>query len=273
MFDKDAITTLQDGAAIQQASAALAVSANTGDLVALPEHFALHDLEKYLPNRRRQRGVMETNSVDAFAEYVNKNVRDGAAVFVSHKAMVANAVLNMGTPEAPGHGDDRAQIRLDMTAAYAAMCNLANGQPLTQTQVAEFMEDWPMHITCFKDEDEVPLKHGIAAVRNITIDGMRKVEATEQQLGASKSTFEAVSASSNYPLPTHIYFNCVPSLGFMERTFVLRLGVRTTDKPAITLRIANKELHNEQIAEELVGKVRDAIGNNCPVLVGDYTAK
>lgn len=273
MFDKTAIEAIQEAEAITAAASALQVSPGANHLAALPDHYTVHDLEKYLPNRRRQRGMMETNSVQAFAEYVNSNVRDGAAVFVSHKAMVANAVLNMGTPDAPGHGDDRAQIRLDMTAAYAAMSNVANGQPLTQTQVAEFMEDWPVHITCFKDEDEVPLKHGIAAVRNITIDGMRKVEATEQQLGASKSTFEAVSASSNYPLPTHIYFTCVPSLGFEQRVFVLRLGVRTTDKPAITLRIANKELHNEQIADELVAKVRDAIGNSCPVLVGDYTAK
>lgn len=122
--------------------------------------------------------------------------------------------------------------------------------------------------------DEVSLKHAIAAVRNITIEGLRKVEASEQQLSASKSTFESVSASSKDPLPTTIYFRCEPYHGFENRLFVLRLGIRTSDgKPAITLRIVNEELHEEQMAQELSDKVRAAVNDACPVLIGDYTGR
>lgn len=273
MFDKEAIEALQYGGGIIEASNAVSEAFAETRVVGLPNHFALHDLEKYLPNRRRARGMMETSSILDFASYVHRNMEQGATVFVSSKSMVANAVLNLGTPAAPGHADNRAQIKPDTTAAYAALRAIAQGQALDQTRVAEFLEDWAPHISCFKDEGEVSLKHAIAAVRNITIEGLRKVEASEQQLSASKSTFEAVTASSKDPLPTTIYFNCSPYQGFESRLFVLRLGIRTSDKPAITLRIVNVELHEEQMAHELADKVRAAVDEACPVLIGDYTGR
>jgi uncharacterized protein YfdQ (DUF2303 family) len=112
-------------------------------------------------------------------------------------------------------------------------------------------------------------------VRSITIEGLRKVEASEQQLSSSRSAFEHVLASSKDTLPTHIYFKCVPYQGFDERTFVMRLGIRTSDKPAIVLRVINREQHDEEMADELRNKVFAAINaeKEMPVLVGDYTAK
>ncbi len=273
MFNKESIEALQYGGGIHEASAAVRAAFAETNLVGLPGHFGLHDLEKYLPNRRRMRGVMETSSIADFAHYVARNAEEGAAVFVHSKSMVANAVLNLGTPEKPGHADNRAQIKPDTTAAYAALRQVAQGQALEQVRVAEFLEDWAPHISCFKDEGEISIKHAIAAVRNITIEGLRKVEASEQQLSASKSTFEAVTASSKDPLPTTIYFRCVPYQGFESRLFVLRLGIRTSDKPAITLRIVNAELHEEQMAQELATKVREAIDGTCTVLIGDYTGR
>lgn len=53
----------------------------------------------------------------------------------------------------------------------------------------------------------------------------------------------------------------------------MRLGIRTSDKPAITLRIVNKEQHDEDMAAELRQKVSSAITCAVPVLVGDYSAK
>lgn len=273
MFDKEAIEALQYGGGINEASSAVRDAYGTTNLVSLPDNFNLVDLEKYLPNRRRARGSMETSNIKAFATYVTLHMQVGTTVFVSHKSMVANAVLNLGTPFAPGHADDRAQLKPDMTAAYAALRQVAQGQALDQARVAEFMEDWPGCITCYNEAGELSHKHAIAAVRNITIEGLRKVEASVEQLSATKSTFEAVTATGKEPLPTFIYFACEPYHGFESRTFVMRVGIRTNDKPALTLRIVNAELHEEEMAQELCQKVSDAIGDTCPVLVGDYTAK
>lgn len=273
MFDKSAIEALSQAAAINQACSAIQIAQAGRGATALPDDFQIHDLEKFMPTRRRARGAMETSSVTDFAAYVAQHTEAGTTVFVSHRAMVANAVLNLGTVDAPGHSDNRAQIKPDMTAAYTAMRQIAQGQDLQQARVAEFLEDWPAHLKCFNGDNEISLKHAIAAVRNITIEGLRKVEASEEQLSASKSSFESIKATSRDPLPTTIYFVCVPYQGFESRTFVMRLGIRTTDKPAITLRIVNSELHDEEMAQELAAKVRSAIGDSCPVLIGDYTSK
>lgn len=274
MFDKDAIEALSQATAIEQAAAAVANSLEyKRGAVPLPDQFQIQDLEKYMPNRRRARGSMDTSSIADFAAYVAQHQEPGAAVFVSPKSMVANAVLNLGTPEAPGHADNRAQFTPRATAAYGALLQVATGGALEQSRVAEFLEDWAHLITCFHEGEKLAPNKAVAAVRNITIEGMRKVEASEQQLSASKSSFEQVTASSKDTLPTFIYFKCIPYHEFEEREFVMRLGIRTGDKPAIVLRIVNKEQHDEDMAAELRAKVDSAITSGVPVLVGDYSAK
>ncbi len=273
MFNKEAIEQLQTGSGIDQASDATRLALAGDFAVSLPKDFVVHDLESFMQKRRRSRGVMETSSIDSFASYVRANKIPGTTVFVSHKTMAANAVLNIGTPDAPGHADDRAQFKPRMTAAYLALSKVSGGQALEQKQVAEFLEDWSHCIDCFNDVEKLTPSKAISAVRNITIEGLRKVEASEQQLNASKSVLEQVTASSKDTLPTTIYFKCVPYHEFEDRVFVMRLGIRTTDKPAITLRVINQEQHDEDMAEELRVKVSNAIVEGVPVLVGDYSAK
>ena len=101
-----------------------------------------------------------------------------------------------------------------------------------------------------------------------------QLEATEQQLSATRSAFESVSATSTEPLPTTIYFSCVPYHGLSERQFVLRLGVLTGAKePAIVLRIVNKEQHEEEMAAELSELVANNLKDSgVPVMVGRYQA-
>ncbi|MFN4148453.1 MAG: DUF2303 family protein [Rhodocyclaceae bacterium] len=269
MFNKEAIEALQYGGGISEASNAVRAAFAETRVVGLPSHFTLHDLEKFLPNRRRSRGLMETSIVQDFAEYVERNAEAGATVFVNGKSMTAVAVLNLGTPDAPGHADNRAHLKPEQTAAYKALRTIAQGHTLSQVRVAEFLEDWAPHIICFKDDEELPLKRAIAAVRNITIEGLRKVEASEHQLSSSKSTFESIAASSKDTLPTNIHFHCEPYHGFDGRLFVIRIGIHANDKPSITMRIVNYELHEEQMAKELAEKVRSAV-DACPVLIGEY---
>jgi uncharacterized protein YfdQ (DUF2303 family) len=273
MFTKEAIQEIAQSSTVRAVAEAHATAISADGSIALPNDFALHDLERYMPTRRRARGTMETSSIADFAAYVIQHQEAGAAVFVSPSAMVANAVLNLGTPTAPGHADNRAQFKPRATAAYSALAQVANGQPMDQQRAAEFLEDWAHVIKCFHEADELSPGKAVSAVRSITIDALRKVEATEKQLSASKSAFESVTASSTETLPTYVYFTCVPYHEFEERTFVMRLGIRTTDKPALTLRIINREQHDEYMASELRAKVDAAIPDGLPVLVGDYSAK
>lgn len=273
MFDKEAITALQEGNAISHAASALNTSCDTNDLTALPSDYKLHDLEKYKPMRRRERGTMNTNVIDAFTSYVKDHVEPGATVFVNPDEMSATAVLNLGTPCVPGHADNRAKLTLKRTAAYSALVGIASGAGYKQTQIAEFLEDWPEHIQCHNGSSEITLPKAIAAIRKVSIEAIRKIENSEQQLSASRSAFESVQATSVDPLPTVIMFDCQPYADLKARTFALRLNVQTGgDKPTISLRIVKAEQHAEDMANELGYLIAHAFdGAPIPVLLGSYS--
>ncbi len=268
MIDQAAIKELNKAQAITAAETAVTGQVDT--LVALPEDFKVHDLENYLVTRRRARGTMQTSSVADFAEYATTHKEEGAAVFVDADDMEAVAVLNLGTPEDPGHADNRAKLKLKKTAAFMAL-NRITDMAHKQATIGEFLEDWTEHTDCYNDEGNVSKAQAIAAVRKLTIESMRKLESSEQSLSASKSAFESIQATSADPLPTIIYFRCVPYVGLNERQFVLRLGVQTGgDKPSIILRIVKAELHAEEMANELAALTRQALNNAMPVLIGEY---
>lgn len=271
MFDKETLTALQEGQSIASAAAALANSGLTKDTSALPSDYKLHDLEQYLPNRRRARGTMTTSSLSSFVDYSQDHAELGATTFVNPTDLNTVTVLNLGTSDKPGHADNFAVLVLEKTAAYKALGNIANGAACTQKVVAEFMEDWSPFIKCFNDAGEVKTSQAIAAVRKITIESMRKLESEEQSLSASKSAFESVQASSKEPLPTTICFECVPYAEFDLRIFVLRLGVLTGEAvPKVNLRIVKFEEHQEQIATELAGKISAELRTDSHVHIGSY---
>ncbi len=270
MFDKEAIKALQEGAAISQAASSLKNAAH--HIVALPSDYKLHDLEQHMVVRRHARGVMSTSDVSAFVAYTNKHCEDGATVFVSSD-LKAVAILNLGGPETPGHADNKAVFQPEMTAAYKALLTMADGRGRSQKEVAEFIEDWTININCFDDDamgPAIPNKQAIAAVRKITIESSREIASEEKQLGASKSTFESVQASSKNQLPTLLYFACDPYADIKERLFLLRLGVLTGEAtPRISLRIIKAEQHQQDMAKELTEIVTNLLGDTT-VLIGHY---
>ena len=130
------ITTVPDQfiAAMREGLAARAVHDAVKDAVlttwgatALHEDVKVHDLEQYLPCRRRARGTMSTAYVAPFAQYAISYAETGAAVFVDAEHMAATAVLDLGTKEVAGHADHRAKLAPVKTAAYAALLGV-NGR-------------------------------------------------------------------------------------------------------------------------------------------------
>ncbi len=273
MIDKEVIEELSKADAIRAAREAIEVAGT--EPVALPQDFRLHDLEPYMPIRRRARGMMETSVVADFAAYVTQHREEGACVFVNMDSLSATAILNLGTPTAPGHADNRAKFEAHQTAAYKALMGVAHGMPLKQTALAEFLEDWTYMITCIDDTKEVPEiippRRAVAAVRSITVEALRKRENVEQQLRTQQSTFESVQASSSETLPTRIRFVTEPYKGLLSRAFEARVSVTTTgDKPALVLRIVNAEQHLEEMAKELSDLIRGALPGMM-VAIGDYS--
>lgn len=275
-LDIDAIAALSQGPAIEAADRATAgAMPGTAGLVALPNNFQTHDLERLLPLRRRARGTMTTSVVEHFKAYVEAHAEAGASVFVDPDQMTACAVLNLGTPGAPGHADNTAKFAPKATAAYKALGTISNGVGNGQQRIAEFLEDWAPMLACFRDGTPMETKHAIAAFRSITIEALRKTQSTEEQFSASRSALDQVRAhAGDNPLPTRIDFMCEPFVGLSMRTFSMRVAIHLGDKaPTISLRIIKYEEHIEEMAKELVGKVAAAMGDKAPVLIGSYSAK
>jgi uncharacterized protein YfdQ (DUF2303 family) len=244
----------------------------TWGVTALHEDVKVHDLESYLPCRRRARATMSTAYVTPFAQYAVSYADPGAAVFVDAEHMAATAVLDLGTKEMAGHADHKAKLAPVKTAAYAALLNI-NGRAQTQQATAEFIEDWASvaRLNFFNAEGEITQGKALAAIRRITVEALRKVDSEEQQLSANRTAFESVKASSQEPIPTTIYYTCKPYADLEARTFVLRLSILTNDKPSLVLRIQNLEAHTEAMGNELANLVQLAIAGAMPVLLGAYS--
>lgn len=273
MLTKEAIQELAQAETIRAADASLGTAAE--GTAALPNDFTIHDLERFMPSRRRLRGAMVTSVVPHFAAYAINNRELGAAVFVDADQMAATAVLNLGDADIPGHADNTATLKLRQTAPYASLLRAGNGAAMKQADMAEWLEDWTPHITCTDaDGRAISPKQAIAAVRRITIESAKKVESSDQNLRAERSAFESVQATSVEPIPTFITFRCEPFQGLALRPFVARLGVLTGGQvPMLNLRLINHEQHKEEMAAELAALVASTIADAMPVHIGTYAPK
>ncbi len=195
-------------------------------------------------------------------------------MFIDTESMRATAVLNLGTPAMPGQTDNLARYNPDKTAPYAALLATANGLARKQVEIAEFFEDWPGHLQFFAGDTTVTPPKAIAAIRKLTIESMKKLESSEQQLSASRSAFESVQATSETPIPTTIYFTCQPYGVLSSRVFVLRLAIHTGNSiPAVSLRIQTLEQHQEEMGKELATVIETSFGeSSLPILLGKYEA-
>lgn len=274
MFDRDAIEAINEGESIIHAAATVTDALDRNKpIVALPDDFRLHDVEDKLPNRIRARGDFVSPYMNDFVAYAADHKEEGASVFVDAENIRATAVLNLGTPEKPGHADQRAVLAPKRTAAYAALRNITDS-PQSQRDMAEFLEDWLPHWTAKHGDEDLAQGQAVLAIRNLTVEAASKAEHKEESLSASRSTFESVKASSEHKLPGTIIFKCKPYPDLAERTFSLRLSVLTNDsKPRFQLRITALEEHVEQMATEFSVLIREAAEGQLPVLIGSYSKK
>lgn len=275
MITTEAIEALQKAEAIECASAALSNVHLTHSSLALPADFTVHDLEKFMPVRRRMRGTHATWCLDAFAEYVRQHNDDGM-VFVGDN-LSATAVLNLGNNEHPGHTDHRAELTLKIQQPYAALLDLAKRGAVSQREFAEFLEDWHTHITLQSNGNEMALNTGIAAVRKLTVAQSKKAEHTTQALSQSRSTFEQIEATSDNPLPTLMVFTCQPYHPLQTYSMAGRISVLTqgADTVALKLNLICHDEKRDQMAAELADLVREKLATSnaelaVPVIKGTF---
>lgn len=277
-MDKSAIQQIQLAEQIARANEAV----TTQTIAALPKDFELHNLEKFDEQRRRFRGCMSTNSLDAFANYAKHNTQAECACFISADEMNATLIFNIGNEKEPGHCDNTAKITLEKTAAYKALLAILD-KPSSQKDIAEFIEDWRDYITAWGAENEegeclpIPLPRALHAIRKITIESKQAQESETRNFGASASSMESIDLRGDHLPPEIIEFCCQPYADLKARTFDLRVGVLTENKtfPVLKLRMIRQEQQQEEMAkefEQLIANRTSTIEPAIKTYIGKFAA-
>lgn len=259
---------------------AIAASANlnqnAGIAVAIaPDNFRTIDTEPYQALRRRFRGKLLTESLADFILYVKQRTQEGAGKapgFIASDKLGATVFFNLGTVEAPGHGDDSAVLALKASPAYAAVL-AAHCATLQHADALAWLQDWVDNIS-YADEDgaDLPTATTYNALRKLTIAATSESTSEERTHGASRSALEQVEARGAAALPAFVRFNFTPYAGLPERVFYLRVNVRENNgKPALQLRIRNLDSEKEAIAQDFKVALLRELDGRADLVIGTFT--
>ncbi len=219
-------------------------------VVALPESFTLHDLEKYMPNRTSFRGSFSTSNADEYAKYCKLYEKEGSQCFINVDRMSAKTIFDLGTQEQPEHAVHTAKYDLVRTADYTAVLEINNKQQ-NQKTLAEWIEDYASNLQAFGlDGTLIDIPVASAAIRALTFEVTAGNHSEVQDFSSAQSEYESMvtRTKNEAPMPAVFKFTCTPYQGLPERTFEMRMS--TIGNKTLVLRIKQLEQHVEQMGIE-----------------------
>jgi uncharacterized protein YfdQ (DUF2303 family) len=245
-LDHTAIKEIRESESIKAANTVVRdLLATKSDVLALPSGFAVQSIENLLPGRTRYRGIMSTSILSSFSEYVLKQADDDTQCFIDADKMEAKAFFNLGSKEAPGHGDFAAILTMEKTAEFRSLLEI-HEKPLTQKQLAEWIEDWnPILFFADAEGNAIDPKKAASAVRRITIESARREDHEQQDFKASRSAMESIEVRSEQGIPHFLELTCQPYKGLDDYRFGCRISILTGgNEPMLKVRI--KQLAHDQ---------------------------
>lgn len=274
-MDKSAIEHIQQSAAEATRTANLQLDAAVnGGLcvgsVVVPDGMSIKDVEHLLEHKRRFSGCMRTTDLQEFCRY-SRDQNGEFQCFVDSENMSATSHFDLGSIDSPGHNAFTSTLQMVQTAEYKALLEICD-RKISQRGVSEWVEDWSDNIAASDADDQaVPNKRVVAALRRITVESSRSEEHEVEDTSAKRSTLESIEASSKAePLPPLLYFNCIPYHGLSPAQFGIRLSVVTGGtEPMFVLRIKQHEAAAERMSRELTEVLGTELGG-APVYVGSF---
>lgn len=273
-MQKDTLQLITDTALAAAETVNAAAMDSPFGMVMVPETFKQVDLEKYLPQRRRFRGMFSTSDIEDFNAYASNEFADVVFINTESERMSAVAYFDLGNQSNPGHAQHTATLFCEPLPAYKAAIKI-NGERLKQFQLAEFIEDWLPHLTVLCDDEVQNPLQAIQAVRNIKITASAAASHSEHHFGAARSAMEEVEAKSTvHKLPTHIKFNLVPHTGFDAIDVIFRVSVITdAENPRLTLRWMQQDIQQDVIGGNLKRLIEASLcATDCLIYNGTFNA-
>lgn len=263
-MDRGAIEQIQDTADISGLMKQIECANTKSALAILPNSFRVENLDQFMPNKAFYEMRFKTSDFDAFVFYCAESGGGGqASCFVHDQLMTAKTIFDLGSTVTPGHQKHTAELTLKRTAAFSSLQTVLGMSPLSQRAIADWIEDWADMIEV-RDSHEIAMS-GLSAsksLRDLTIETAASINSVVGDFSESMSAMEKIEAGARHQTPGTILFSCVPYVGISEKTFILRLGIRTGgDKPKIVVRLVKGEEMNEQITAEFTDRIIDEISS------------
>jgi uncharacterized protein YfdQ (DUF2303 family) len=250
-------------------------------LAAGHDSLKLHDIEKFLPNRLRFRGVFRTTSIQDFVKNILDRSASDVKGFIQTKASLScEAIFNLGDEKSAGHADDKALLTLEPTPEFSAAIALLPHK-LNQKQLSVFIEDWRDYLTAHvadpQDPDvepsQIALGKAIVAVRNVTISHHTDIESSTSDVGSTKSALEMVEAKSKkHSLPSFLILKTSAYPDLPAREIKLRISVNSNDNtPSFSLHFVGQQAFMEKVGQDFKDRLVQDLSGAGTFLLGSFT--
>lgn len=230
------------------------------DVIAMPAHWSVRDLEQYFPSPRRMKADRQMVTVDGFAAYVTAHALEAqTAVYVDHKQALAVIDDANTKTKAPAWGDHKAALALARTPEWGEWSG-QSGQFLAQRTFINWIQDRAGEIAA------PPLGDLVQELRDITANSTGTRRDRAEHLSSSKTSSAATAVANNLPeyLDLHVpILKCEP----MESTTVqARLQVKLAeDGVQFSVTLVNEQAILDRRIREFVTRLNAKIGTTVPV--------
>jgi len=245
---------------IDQQSAATGIAMEKDQPLLVHHAFTVEDLERFQPNRRNYRVEFTTRTLEAWCNYCKQEAAGGNAIaFIHGESGFAQAIFDLGTVQAPGHGQWHATLRLQKTPEFEALLYIADLK-CGQRDLCEWVEEWASALSFLNAAGEpMDPSQSLSALRTITIQAKLDSESTVAGFSEAKSTMESVEAKGrNAALPAFLVMKTAPHNEFAEREFICRISMLTSSSdPKFILKPQRLNKQLDEIADEFVAMVKD----------------
>lgn len=243
--------------------------------VLVPDGYKLESLERFSDNPWRHRGTFQAQAINPFAEYVGLNSHAAdTSIFLNEDTLSAVAILDRGTPLAPGWGEHKAVLKLKKSPEWAALEEAAKSA-FKQADLIDFLTEWQDFLTFSStgiDADWTPLTkaQAIVALRKLKTSLERQAEHVEHDQQRSKTVFERAAIDSSPP--PLMRWTGRPADELEERQVTILLVYLPQDPPLIKLRIIGKDRLMQSVGQEFKDLVAGRITTDISIHLGSFVS-
>lgn len=224
----------------------------------------LVDLESYLSKPRRARGCVEPTTVDDLAAYVERHMTTSTTIWVDADALVVTAVLDdHAGPDAPGHGEHRAVLRLATSPEWKHWID-KNCEQFEQSEFAEHIEDGAAEIVEPTAAEMLEIASSFHARSSSVFRSAKRLDNGQVQMKYDEEMTASAGRSGEMVVPSEFALAVAPFIGSPAYRLVARLRYRVSGgKLALSYKLDRPHL----VIRHAVSDVASTLGEKFPGIV------